>query len=166
MFIIILGGPKSPQKPLPGARNRPLGPRSEGPEPSRMIPGSAKLRQEMKNESKRQVRHIFGDQHGAGSWPAPMDPGPELPRHGTGSWSAPMDPAPPGPIGRHALRQSKLPPGPAARFRARIRAFGARFRARFRLSGARFRFPRARGPISRLWGPICVGAPGRSGAQA
>ncbi len=33
----MFGPPQSPQKPLPGARNRPLGPRNEVPEPSRKI---------------------------------------------------------------------------------------------------------------------------------
>ena len=47
-FCIILGGPTSPQQPLPGARNRPLGPRNEVPAPSRTIPGSANLRQKNK----------------------------------------------------------------------------------------------------------------------
>ncbi len=36
----MLGGLKTPQKLLPGARNRPLGPRNEVPEPSRTIPGT------------------------------------------------------------------------------------------------------------------------------
>ncbi len=41
------GGPTSPQKRLPGTRNRPLGPSNEVPEPSRTSPESAKIR---KNE--------------------------------------------------------------------------------------------------------------------
>ncbi len=45
LVLLFLGGPESPQKPLPGTRNRPLGPRNEVPEPSRRIPGSAKIRQ-------------------------------------------------------------------------------------------------------------------------
>ena len=62
-FVIIFGGPKSPQKPLPGARNRPLGPRNEVPEPSRTIPGSAYVkpsenRQEMASESVYKVEHL------------------------------------------------------------------------------------------------------------
>ncbi len=43
--LLPMGGPTSPQKPLPGARSRPLGPRNEVPEPSRTIPGSANIRQ-------------------------------------------------------------------------------------------------------------------------
>ena len=54
------------KKPLPGARNRPLGPRNEVPEPSRTIPGLATIRQNNKNESKRQARwgEDFGIAHG------------------------------------------------------------------------------------------------------
>ncbi len=35
VFLLLLGGPKPPQMPLPGARNRPLGPRSEVPDKSK-----------------------------------------------------------------------------------------------------------------------------------
>ncbi len=47
----MFGSPKPPQNPLPGARNRPLGPRNEVPEPSRTIPGSAK-------KSTKQIKMI------------------------------------------------------------------------------------------------------------
>ena len=49
-FFVILGGPKSPQKPLPGARNRPLWAQKRGP---RAIPNDPRVGQNSENKNNK-----------------------------------------------------------------------------------------------------------------
>ena len=58
-FVWFLGGPQPPPNPLPGAQNRPPGPRNGVPKPIRSIPGWStifKIFKKIKNEPKGQVR--------------------------------------------------------------------------------------------------------------
>ncbi len=56
---MVFGGPQPPPNPLPGAQNRPPGPRNGVPKPIRSIPGWAKIFKtctKIKIEPKGQVR--------------------------------------------------------------------------------------------------------------
>jgi hypothetical protein len=65
IYLVSFRGVQNPLKtPLLGARNRPLRPRNEVPEPSRTIPGSAKIRQKtFFFKTSRKVRHAYVQVH-------------------------------------------------------------------------------------------------------